>query len=297
MTSILITGVTGSFGRSFLKHTEDRTTWDILGIARGEARLEKLKSSGTRAVLLPRDCTDWAGLASLPPADYIVHAAALKRVSSSYENAEEYARVNIGGTINVARLAKQAGARLLFISSDKAVQAHNIYGATKRVGEGIVLAAGGSVVRGGNVWMSDGSVSQKFAAAVLVGKPAVLHDANATRFHLAMGFWVIFVLTCLLQMHGGEIFAPKLAAYGMGDLADAFHKMRGLGATQGKRQPGDKRHEYLFSPAEAPWVVETDWALVQGKGWQGAPLSLSGENSKDARRMTAAELEELVRQL
>ena len=294
MQKLLITGITGSFGRAFLKHVESNTTWDIVGIARNESKLEELAAAGTRARLLPRDITDpYLDI----DCDAIVHAAALKRVDSSYENPEEYARINIGGTVNIARLAKSKQARLLFISSDKACQAHNIYGATKRVGEGIVIAAGGSAVRGGNVWMSSGSVSQKFAAAVLGGYSAVLYDAEATRFNAGMPFWVNFVLTCLLQMNGGEIWAPKLRAYQMGDLADAFRSVHGLQIMHGNRQQGDKRAEYLVSPIEARWTKDIGTAYIQGGDWVGTAAPAEGVSSKTARRMSILDLQELVRQL
>ena len=293
---LLITGITGSFGHSFLAHVEAHSTWDIIGVARNEGRLEHLAESGTKAALLPRDITDWTQLQELR-CDAIVHAAALKRVGSSHENPEEYARVNVGGTANVCRLTRQNGAKLLFISSDKAVMAHNCYGATKRVGEVMALNSGGSVVRGGNVWQSDGSVSQKFAAAVLAGHSAIIHDPKATRFHLPMPYWVSFVFGCLLQMQGHEIFAPKLSAYEMGDLAHSFRKVHGLNIINGIRQANDKRHEYLVSPVEAPLTVDMGSGYVQGGDWEGVSVPEKGISSKTARRMMVTELMDLVRQL
>jgi len=236
--------------------------------------------------------------------DWVVHAAALKRVPQSIIHTDEYVNVNVSGTLNVLRASVRVGAeKFLFISSDKAVAALNPYGATKAVAEHMTrqynrLGLMASVVRGGNVWGSSGSVTEIWRKQIDRGLPITVHGPDTTRFYLPMDAWVRFCYDALCRMTGGETFIPKLSAWKLGDLAKAMHSPRG--AVKGKERDGDKKHEYLISEEESRYAVDAGWAYVinpsKNLGCEqhdGRPIK-GALTSSDAPKMGIGWLEELL---
>ena len=334
--TVVVTGATGSFGSAFIPYLLEKTDYDVVGISRNEAMQGLLAAAvgSDRLRLVPCDIRDTRGLERALwryGADWVVHAAALKRVPNSYEHIQEYADVNINGTASLLEVTRRLGSnRLLYISSDKACDAHNPYGATKRVAEALVLAANEAaytwwdlanneskftldkvdewcpafataVVRGGNVWDSGGSVMQLWRRQADAGEPITVTDPTATRFHLPMGYWCEFVLHWLRGMAPGRVCVPRLRAYHMGELAHAFLATAKAGSyvkVVGPRR-GDKRHEYLVSPSEAIYTEAWEHEYVihqelpQPWGWKNHPTG--GVRSANAKMLTADELSALVR--
>ena len=185
--------------------------------------------------------------------DYVIHAAALKQVPAAEYNPHEFIKTNINGAMNVVDAAIATGVRrVIALSTDKAVNPINLYGATKLCSDKIFIAANSysgkidtrfSVVRYGNVIGSRGSVipifiRQKESGTLTITKPEM------TRFIISIKDGVSFALRSLEDMMGGEIFVPKLKSCRIGDLAKAIApdcdiKVIGL-------RPGEKLHEALI---------------------------------------------------
>jgi UDP-N-acetylglucosamine 4,6-dehydratase len=186
--------------------------------------------------------------------DYLVHAAAMKQVTASEYNPMECIRTNIHGAENIvaAALANDVE-QVVALSSDKAANPINLYGATKLASDKLFIAANNmagkrrtafSVVRYGNVAGSRGSVVPFFEKLIAQGATSLpITDAAMTRFWISLQESVDFVLKCFQRMHGGEIFVPKLPSIRIVDLATAIaphlpHNLIGV-------RPGEKLHEIL----------------------------------------------------
>ena len=195
----------------------------------------------------------------------MVHAAALKQVPACEYNPMEAVKTNIMGTSNVVEAALDAGVKkVMALSTDKAVNPVNLYGATKLAAEKLTVqsnayAAGSatrySCVRYGNVVGSRGSVVPVFLNQRDQGKVTITDD-RMTRFWLSLEQGVRFVIECIEQMHGGEVFVPKIPSMKVIDLAraiapDADVSVIGI-------RPGEKLHEVLISEDEARNTVERE---------------------------------------
>jgi UDP-N-acetylglucosamine 4,6-dehydratase len=203
--------------------------------------------------------------------DIVVHAAALKQVPACEYNPMEAVKTNIMGTSNVLEAALDAGVKkVMTISTDKAVNPVNLYGATKLAAEKLTVqsnayAAGTatrySSVRYGNVVGSRGSVVPVFLKQRDAGKVTITDD-RMTRFWLSLEQGVRFVITCIEQMEGGEVFVPKIPSMKVIDLASAIApkaKVDIIGI-----RPGEKLHEVLISEDEARNTIELkDMFVVQ----------------------------------
>jgi UDP-N-acetylglucosamine 4,6-dehydratase len=197
--------------------------------------------------------------------DIVVHAAALKQVPACEYNPMEAIKTNIMGTSNVVEAALDAGVKkMMALSTDKAVNPINLYGATKLAAEKLVVQsnsyAGANVtrfacVRYGNVVGSRGSVVPVFLAQRKSGKVTVTDD-RMTRFWLSLPQGVHFVINCIEQMHGGEVFVPKIPSMNIADLARAVAPQARIEIV-GIR-PGEKLHEVLISEDEARTTVELE---------------------------------------
>jgi len=201
--------------------------------------------------------------------DIVVHAAALKQVPACEYNPMEAIKTNIMGTANVVEAALDAGVKkVMTISTDKAVSPANLYGATKLAAEKLTIqsnayAAGTatrySCVRYGNVVGSRGSVVPLFLKQRGGGSITVTDD-RMTRFWLSLEQGVRFVIDCIEQMEGGEVFVPKIPSTKVIDLAraiapDAEIKVIGIRA-------GEKLHEALISEDEARHTIELERMFV-----------------------------------
>jgi UDP-N-acetylglucosamine 4,6-dehydratase/5-epimerase len=220
--------------------------------------------------------------------DVVVHAAALKQVPACEYNPMEAVKTNIIGTSNVLEAALDAGVKkVLALSTDKAVSPVNLYGGTKLVAEKLVIqsnnyAAGTSTryscVRYGNVVGSRGSVVPLFLKQRSNGKITIT-DERMTRFWLSLEQGVHFVISCIEQMEGGEVFIPKIPSTKVVDLARAIApeaEIEIIGI-----RPGEKLHEGLLSADEARNAVERERMYVikppetlwdRSQFYEGTPL-------------------------
>jgi UDP-N-acetylglucosamine 4,6-dehydratase len=197
--------------------------------------------------------------------DIVVHAAALKQVPTCEYNPIEAVKTNIDGTINIIDAAIDCNVeKVIAISSDKAVHPVNLYGATKMVMERLITQAnvysGGKktrfcCTRYGNVIGSRGSVVPLFLEQKKTGKITITDD-RMTRFWLTLSQGVNFVISCLEQMRGGEIFIPKIPSTRITDIANAIAP--GAQRTITGIRPGEKLHEVLLTEDEARHAREFD---------------------------------------
>lgn len=317
--TVCITGGTGSFGRAMTARLLSLPDGPCVRVfSRDEDKQETMARDippGPRLTYILGDVRDIASLTTaFDNCEYVIHAAALKRVPQGERHSGEFHKTNVSGTQNVITAAIANNVRnSVFISSDKAVNPINHYGKTKAVAEGLFIQANllgvsrgctFAVVRGGNVWGSRGSVMEKWKTAVECDEPIVIYGGGQTRFHLPMTSWTEFVWQAATQMHGGEIFLPKLRAWRIEDLAAVYgaRKIETFPA-----RPGDKAHESMIGGDEGGRVKDIGWAYAiepspdirsvwnyqEWAGW--TPPAGFEYSSRDAQMMTAAELLELVK--
>jgi UDP-N-acetylglucosamine 4,6-dehydratase len=279
--SILITGGTGSFGKKMvqivlsqykpkrlivfsrdeLKQFEMAQKWSshkypciqyVLGDVRDKERLTRV----------------------FKDVDFIIHAAALKQVPAAERNPEEYIKTNVQGAMNIIDAALVNGVqKVVALSTDKACNPINLYGATKLCSDKLFTAASFAtdddttrfaVVRYGNVLGSRGSVVPFFKERVRTGVLPITDD-RMTRFWITLDQSVYFVLESLKRMKGGEIFVPRIPSMKITDLAAAIGpdcKQEVVGI-----RPGEKIHETLISEDEARnAVMFKDCFVVQPNG-------------------------------
>jgi len=273
---ILVTGGTGSFGKKFLQvMLEEIHPKKTIVFSRDELKQYEMQSSGYDHPSLRYFLGDVRDRDRLRRAmngvDIVVHAAALKQVPACEYNPMEAVKTNIMGTSNVVEAALDAGVKkVLAISTDKAVNPVNLYGATKLAAEKLVIqsnayAAGTatrySCVRYGNVVGSRGSVVPVFLKQRQSGQLSIT-DARMTRFWLSLEQGVRFVIHCIEEMEGGEVFVPRIPSMKVIDLARAIAPQAQVNVI-GIR-PGEKLHEVLISEDESRNTVEMkDMFVVQ----------------------------------
>ena len=265
---ILITGGTGSFGKKFVEvMLKEFHPKKLIVYSRDELKQLEMRAAGFDHPSLRYfigDVRDQERLRrAMHGVDIVVHAAALKQVPACEYNPMEAIKTNIMGTSNVIEAALDSGVeKVMSLSTDKAVNPVNLYGATKLAAEKLVVqsnayAAGTasrySCVRYGNVVGSRGSVVPVFIQQRSSGKLTIT-DERMTRFWLSLEQGVHFVIRCIEQMHGGEVFVPKIPSMKVLDLARAIAphaRVEVIGI-----RPGEKLHEVLISEDEARTAVE-----------------------------------------
>jgi len=291
---VLVTGGTGSFGKKFIKiMLEENHPAKIIVYSRDELKQHEMRTSGYDDPSIRYfigDVRDRERLMrALYGVDIVVHAAALKQVPACEYNPMEAIKTNILGSSNVADAAIENNVeKVLALSTDKAVNPINLYGATKLAAEKLLIQsnayAGGrktriSCTRYGNVVGSRGSVVPLFLKQRENGHLTIT-DERMTRFWISLEQGVRFVIRCIEQMQGGEVFVPKIPSMRMLDLAKAMApeaEIEIIGI-----RPGEKLHESLISEDEARTTVELpDMFVVQppsalwfGHTWEklGKPL-------------------------
>ena len=267
---VLITGGTGSFGQKFTEIVLREHNPKVIRIfSRGELLQQEMRqkfNDDPRLRFFIGDVRDRErGYRAMNGVDIVVHAAALKQVPTAEYNPIEAVRTNIDGAINVVDAAiDNSVAKIMAISSDKAVHPINLYGATKLVMERLFIQAnvytGGreskfSCVRYGNVVGSRGSVVPLFLKQRENGIVTIT-DENMTRFWITLEQGVRFVIDCIDRMQGGEVFVPKIPSMKITELADSI-------APGAKREvvgirPGEKVNEILLTEEEARHAREFD---------------------------------------
>src|SRR5271154_277413 len=234
MTSILITGGTGSFGQAFVDELLKSDTYARICIysrsEQNQANMASRLAHNPRLRFFIGDIRDrWRLARAMESVDTVVHAAALKRIEVGHYNPVEMVKTNVNGAINVVEAAKDAGvSRVIGLSTDKAYQPISPYGQSKALAERILLAGTSAtgpkfaVTRYGNVWNSAGSVVPVWRAIIRSGQPVPITDPFCTRFFMYMWQAVELVHRAISNAHGGETFIPDLPAYRLGDLAKAM---------------------------------------------------------------------------
>lgn len=317
--NIMITGGTGSFGRKFTEIVlREHRPEKLIIFSRDELKQHEMREHfderGLRFFI--GDVRDKDRLRrAMNGVDIVVHAAALKQVPSCEYNPFEAVKTNIIGAENVIDAAIDCGVkRVIAISSDKAVNPINLYGATKLCAEKMFVQSNAysglhgarfSCCRYGNVVGSRGSVIPAFLMQRQNGTVTVT-DQRMTRFWITLEQGVNFVLKCIELMHGGEVFVPKIPSMNIMDLARAIVPecdIQYIGI-----RPGEKLHEVLISEDEAWHTVELDemyiiqplhpWWRVES--WPGAkPLPDGVRYTSDAnlRTLSVEDLRKLVEEL
>ncbi|HOS52983.1 MAG TPA: UDP-N-acetylglucosamine 4,6-dehydratase (inverting) [Anaerolineaceae bacterium] len=286
---VLVTGGTGSFGKKFidimLKEYHPRR---LVVFSRDELKQFEMQAAGFSHPSLRYFIGDIRDLQRCRRAfegvDLVVHAAALKQVPACEYNPMEAIKTNILGSSNVIDAAIDAGvSRVVALSTDKAVNPINLYGATKLAAEKLFVQSNAyagarktrfACVRYGNVVGSRGSVVPFFLKQRETGRVTVT-DERMTRFWISLEQGVRFVIRAVENMHGGEVFVPKIPSMTVTDLARAIAPEAAIDFI-GIR-PGEKLHEVLISEDEARQTVELeDMFVVQpaeslwfGRDWEG----------------------------
>ncbi len=273
---VLITGGTGSFGKKFVEiMLREYHPKRLVVFSRDELKQHDMRTSGFDHPSLRYFIGDVRDVGRLQRAlagvTVVVHAAALKQVPACEYNPFEAIQTNIMGGRNVIDAAIDQGVRrVLALSTDKAVNPINLYGATKLCAEKVFVQANAyagaqdsrfSCARYGNVVGSRGSVIPIFLEQRKRGRITVT-DPRMTRFWLTLDQGVRLVVRCIEQMHGGEIFVPKIPSMRIMDLAETIAPDCAIECI-GIR-PGEKLHEVLVSEDEARNTLETeDMYIIQ----------------------------------
>ncbi len=270
--SILITGGTGSFGRRFIANVLERySPRKVIVFSRDEAKqwdmaLQAPFKDHPAMRYFIGDVRDAARLdLAFRDVDYVVHAAALKHITVAEYNPFECIQTNVHGAENVVGAALRANIkRVIALSTDKAANPINLYGASKLASDKIFTAARHivgdgdpkfAVVRYGNVIGSRGSVVPLFRRLIAEGAQTLpITDERMTRFWITLQQGVDFVLSCFELMHGEEIFVPKIPSMKVVDLARVMApdlELEFVGI-----RPGEKLHEMMITEDDARNTVE-----------------------------------------
>ena len=316
-TTVLVTGGTGSFGKKFCEILlREHRPKKLIVFSRDELKQHEMAIAFAQWEKTVRyfigDVRDHARLErAFHGVDIVVHAAALKQVPACEYNPIEAIKTNVDGATNIIEAALDQGVKsVLALSTDKAVNPVNLYGATKLCAEKLFVQAnaysggGGtrfSCVRYGNVVGSRGSVIPLFREQRKTGR-ITLTDSRMTRFWLTLDQGVRFVISCIERMHGGEVFIPKIPSMKMMDLVTAMApgcEIENIGI-----RPGEKLHESLLGEDEARSTLEFDdlyvieplhpWWAGQWTGGRRLPAGFHYASDNNTQWLTVDELKKLA---
>jgi UDP-N-acetylglucosamine 4,6-dehydratase len=323
-SNILITGGTGSFGKKFVQHfLEKHSPRRLVVLSRDEQKHVDMMRNHFPQDKYPQiryfvgDVRDLPRLRrAFEGIDYVVHAAAMKHVDIAEYNPQECIATNINGANNVISASIDCGVKkVVALSTDKAANPINLYGATKLCSDKLFVAAnslagtGGtrfSVVRYGNVVGSKGSVVPFFIKKRQTGVLPIT-DPRMTRFWISLEQGVGLVMKAFEMMHGGEIFVPKIPSMKMPDLAAAIGpdcKIEEIGI-----RPGEKLHECMISEDDARQTIEFDdhyviepafhWWCKDGNsnhvGGKRCPEGFAYTSDNNEHWLTKEQLKEMIK--
>lgn len=315
--TILLTGGTGSFGKHFCKTMIEKYHPKIIRVySRDELKQHEMRQVFGEDIIryFIGDVRDADRMKrAMEGADIVVHAAALKQVPSCEYNPFEAVKTNIHGAENIIDAAIDVGVKkVVALSTDKAVNPANLYGATKLCAEKIFIQGNAysgprgtrfSCVRYGNVIGSRGSVIPLFREQKKTGKITIT-DGRMTRFWITLDQAVELVVTALRHAQGGEIFVPKIPSMKVIDLAEAIAsecEIEIIGI-----RPGEKLHESLITEEEGRNTISyngmyiilpnyTWWAGRQNyKTGQQLPESFSYVSNQNDEWLSVEDLKKLV---
>jgi len=300
--SILITGGTGSFGNQFVSYLlENYSPKKIIIYSRDELKQFEMQQRFSQPCMryFIGDVRDKERLiTAMKDVDYVVHAAALKQVPAAEYNPNECIKTNINGAQNVidASIANNVS-RVVALSTDKAANPVNLYGATKLASDKLFVAANNisgasgprfSVVRYGNVVGSRGSVVPYYRQLLQQGCDSLpVTHPEMTRFWITLDEGVEFVVKSFSRMQGGEIFVPKIPSVRITDLVEAMsgkkdYEVIGI-------RPGEKLHEIMVPEEMAHHTIEFSDHFVISPAITFFDKSLDYYNNKLGEKGTAAE--------
>lgn len=291
MTKVLITGGTGSFGQAFTEHLLRTKVGRVVIYSRGEHAQEEMarRFPDPRVRFFIGDVRDRKRLElAMHGIDTVVHAAALKIVPIAEYNPTECMATNVGGAENVVMAAISTGVgRVIALSTDKAVNPINLYGASKLAAEKIFIAANNlsagrcrfSVVRYGNVAGSRGSVLPLFKALVAKGEKTLpITDERMTRFWITMLQAIRLVNICHANMKGREVFVPMIPSIHITSLIEALD----CEPVKVGIRPGEKIHETLISEDEVSNTFEhEDYFVITPAESLGIPFAYKSDTNPD----------------
>jgi UDP-N-acetylglucosamine 4,6-dehydratase/5-epimerase len=272
---VLVTGGTGSFGKKFVEiMLRDYRPKKLIIFSRDELKQHEMRTGGFDHPSLRYFIGDVRDVDRLRRAfhgvDFVVHAAALKQVPACEYNPFEAIMTNVNGAKNVIDAAIDANVKkVLALSTDKAVNPVNLYGATKLCAEKLFVQGNAysgetgpkfACARYGNVVGSRGSVVPIFRKQGATGGRISITDERMTRFWITLEQGVKFVINAIDKMHGGEIFVPKIPSMTLKELARTLAPSSPVDVV-GIR-PGEKLHECLISEDESRHSVEEDHMYV-----------------------------------
>jgi UDP-N-acetylglucosamine 4,6-dehydratase len=318
--TVLVTGGTGSFGRKFAEVLlGEFPVGKLIVFSRDEYKQHEMRASGfddPRLRYFIGDVRDVDRLRrAMPDVDAVVHAAALKRVPTCEYNPIEAVMTNVIGARNVIEAALDSGVeRVMAVSTDKAVNPINMYGATKLCAEKLFIQSNSysgetgtwfSCVRYGNVVGSRGSVIPLFLEQAKTGKVTVT-DERMTRFWITLEQGTRFVIRGIEQMHGGEVFIPKVPSVNIMRIVetiapDADVEYMGI-------RPGEKLQEVLVSAEEARHTMEfEDMFVIQPvhpwwrhENWEGGrplPDGFTYASDTNVEELSPEDLQKMVADL
>ena len=274
--SIFVTGSCGTIGSELIKQLLSNSKYnpkEVIGIDNNESALffqDQLFLNEPRVSFFVTDIRDQVDLSNrMNGADIVIHAAALKHVILCERSPGQALQTNINGVQNVINAANLNNVdKVIFTSSDKAVNPTNVMGTTKLMGERLMTAANSSKrkngpifasTRFGNVLGSSGSVIPIFHNQISNGGPITLTDKNMTRFVMSVKAAVELVLNSVAQAKGGEVFVTKMPVMKIEDLAKAMIEevsSKNIHITEIGSKPGEKLYEELMSEEETRRALE-----------------------------------------
>lgn len=271
--SILVTGGTGSFGKTFTRYIlEHYNPKKIIIYSRDEYKQfvmqQEFKEYADKLRFFIGDVRDLARLKrALEGVDYVIHAAALKQVPACEYNPQEAIKTNIHGAQNVIDACLDSGVKkVVALSTDKAVNPVNLYGGTKLVSDKLFIAANAlagdkdicfSIVRYGNVAGSRGSIIPLFNSLIEKGETELpITDYRMTRFWISLKEGVELVIKALEEAKGGETFISKIPSFKITDLAEAM--LPGCKTKEVGIREGEKLHEIMVTVEDSMTTYEYD---------------------------------------
>ena len=266
---VFLTGGTGSFGRAFAKKLIKSNNFSqLIVFSRDELKQFELANeiNSPKVIFVLGDVRDYGRLSkTMRGSDVVVHAAAMKQIPASEANPIEAIKTNVLGADNIVNASIACGIKqVIALSTDKAANPANLYGATKLCSDKLMIAGNSalgnsttklSVVRYGNVLGSRGSVIPFFKEQSKLGVIPIT-DPGMTRFWLTIEDGVEFVLKSFEKMQGGEIFVPKIPSFKVIDVAKVVApevKTEIIGI-----RPGEKLHEVMITEDDSMNTVEFD---------------------------------------
>jgi len=265
--SVLVTGATGSFGKEFLRELLSTNEIEQITVfSRDELKQFEMRAefSSPKIKYLLGDVRDYKRvLQATVDIDVVIHAAAMKQIPAAEQNPMEAIKTNILGAENIVNAAIENGVKkVVALSTDKAANPANLYGATKLCSDKLMIAGNYlsnrtdtkfSIVRYGNVLGSRGSVIPFFQEKALTGRIPIT-DLRMTRFWLTLSQGVNLVIQAIDSMHGGEIYVPKIPSFKVTDVARIVAP--NIPTYEIGIRPGEKLHEVMITEDDSFFTKE-----------------------------------------